>query len=185
MAVKGLREKRRRQRREAFELVKVFSVSLAVALAVTAFVRPTLVRGQSMEPTLENNDYLIVKSSSLLGTVPEYGDLIVFNSKVASKEGYTRLLKRVIGLPGDTIEIKDGTVFRNGAPLKEDYLKETGTTGNLEKFKVEENRVFVMGDNRANSLDSRNRMLGTIGFEDIIGTAEFRLFPLSKIGRLK
>lgn len=185
MAGYCFREKRRSQRREAFELVKVFSVSLAVALAVTTFVRPTLVKGQSMEPTLENNDYLIVKSESLLGKPPEYGDLIVFKSKVVSKEGHSRLLKRVIGLPGDTIEIKDGSVFRNGVLLNEEYLKEAGTPGNVEKFTVEENRVFVLGDNRANSLDSRNRNLGTVSYEDIIGTAEFRLFPLNKIGRLK
>lgn len=184
-----MEEKRRnsavkRFRKEKRELVKVFSISLAVALALTVFVRPTLVKGQSMEPTLEENDYLVVQSESLFGTAPKFGDLVVFNSKVVSKEGHSRLLKRVIGLPGDTIEIKDGTVYRNGIPLKEEYIKDGITPGDVKKFTVEPNCVFVMGDNRANSLDSRNKDLGTIDYEDIIGTAKFRLFPLNKIGRL-
>lgn len=174
----------KRLRKEKRELVKVFSVSLAVALAITTFVRPTLVKGQSMEPTLEENDYLIVGSESLLGTPPKFGDLVVFNSKVVSKEGHSKLLKRVVGLPGDTIEIKEGTVYRNGVPLKEEYIKEETTPGNVEKFTVGENSVFVMGDNRAHSLDSRNKDLGTIDYEDIIGTVKFRLFPLNKIGRV-
>lgn len=185
MAIKAYREKRKNRTGERLELVKVFSISLALALAVTTFVRPTIVKGQSMEPTLKNNDYIIVKSESLFGRPPEYGDLIVFNSKVASKEGYTTLLKRVIGLPGDTIEIRAGEVFRNGELLEEAYVKERMSSGDIEEFTVEENRVFVLGDNRKSSLDSRNRRLGTIAYEDIIGTAKIRLFPLNKIGVLK
>ncbi|MBE6020529.1 MAG: signal peptidase I [Clostridiales bacterium] len=185
MARNDKRNTVRRIRKEKIELVKAFSISLAVALAITTFVRPTLVKGQSMEPTLEENDYLIVKSESLIGTPPKFGDLVVFNSKVVSKEGHSKLLKRVVGLPGDTIEIKDGTVYRNGIALKEEYIKEGITPGAVEKFTVAENSVFVMGDNRAHSLDSRNKDLGTIDYEDIIGTVKFRLFPLNKIGTVK
>lgn len=166
-------------------MIKYFSVSLAVAMALTVFVKPTLVKGQSMEPTLENNDYLIVKSASLWGTEPAFGDLIVFHSKVVSKEGHNRLLKRVVGVPGDTIEIRDGTVYRNDRPLEEEYVKEGKTSGNVARFTVGENQVFVLGDNRANSLDSRNRNLGTIGYEDIVGTVKFRLYPFDKIGTVK
>ena len=173
------------KRSETGELIKFFSISLMVAVAMSVFVRPTLVKGQSMEPTLENNDYILVKSVSLFGKAPEYNDLIVFDSKVASKEGYKRLLKRVIGLPGDTIEIKNGEVYRNGELLREDYIKGETLSGSFEKITVGENQVFVLGDNRANSLDSRNRNLGTVSYKDIIGTAEYRLFPLGKIGRIK
>lgn len=185
MARNDVRNTVKKIRKEKRELVKVFSVSLAVALALTTFVRPTVVKGQSMEPTLEENDYLIVKSESLFGTPPKFGELIVFNSKVISKEGHRKLLKRVVGLPGDTIEVKEGKVYRNGMPLNEEYVKEDTTPGTVEKFTVEENSVFVMGDNRAHSLDSRNSALGTIAYEDIIGTVKFRLFPFNKIGKVE
>ena len=94
------------------------------------------------------------------------------------------LIKRVIGVENDVMSIYDGNVYRNGVQLEEDYTLEGYTTGELYDYVVPENEVFVMGDNRSVSLDSRSAEVGAVSEDDIIGKAFFRLYPFSEIGLL-
>lgn len=94
------------------------------------------------------------------------------------------LIKRVIGVENDVMSIYDGNVYRNGVQLEEDYTLEGYTTGELYDYVVPENEVFVMGDNRSVSLDSRSAEVGAVSEDDIIGKAFFRLYPFIEIGLL-
>ena len=94
------------------------------------------------------------------------------------------LIKRIIGLPGDKISVSDGVVYRNGEALVEDYTMEGFTTGEVAEMVVPEGEMFVMGDNRTVSLDSRSEEVGCVDMEEILGKAVFRLYPFDKIGRL-
>ncbi|HUM56098.1 MAG TPA: signal peptidase I, partial [Bacillota bacterium] len=114
----------------------------------------------------------------------EYEDIIIFKSETDKEK---LLIKRVIGLPGDVITISDGIVYRTGEILKEDYIMggESATTpGEIYNFEVPEGQVFVMGDNRQVSLDSRSDMLGTISKKSIKGKAVFRFYPFSDAGKI-
>lgn len=136
-----------------------------------------------MYPTIKPNSYLIVNKIPYLTGTPSYGDIIVFTASIYTDGGEgKKLIKRIIGLGGDTIEIKNGIVYRNGTPLEEDYINKKTTMGDMEKVTVSENCVFVMGDNRAVSLDSRDSAIGEIPMKDIIGRADLRLLPLNEIG---
>ena len=95
------------------------------------------------------------------------------------------MIKLVIGVAGDTIEIKNGKVYRNGEVLEEDYVYGGVTPGEMGPVVVSENHVFVMGDNRPVSLDSRDAAVGEVALEDIFGRADFRLFPFNQFGVIK
>ncbi|QTD43350.1 signal peptidase I [Sporosarcina sp. Te-1] len=158
--------------------------SLAIAFVIVFVVRqflfaPVFVSGQSMEPTFESNNRVVISKIHKL----DHFDLIVFHAP-GSKEDY---IKRVIGLPGDTVVMKDDQLFINGKAYDEPYIEE-----NKEKiFKdqkltedfevtVPEGQLFVLGDNRRNSTDSR--MIGCIEESAVVGKVEFRFFPFNSIG---
>lgn len=169
--------------KEILEWIKTIGLSVVLALFITTFIaRPTLVQQQSMYPTLNSNDYLMLNKISYRFHKPERGDIIVFKSSLKTKDGKAKnLIKRVIGQEGDKVVITNGMVFINGEELKEDYINGNSTPGDIEVV-VPENNVFVMGDNRPGSLDSRK--LGTIKNNKIEGKAFVRLFPFNKIGRV-
>jgi signal peptidase I len=136
-----------------------------------------------MLDTLNENDYLIVSKQAYLIKDPGYKDIVVFKSNLTTDNGKAKLLiKRIIGVPGETIEIKDGIVYINGKQLLEDYTKEAFTTGTIDPMIIPEGKLFVMGDNRGNSADSRDERIGLVDFETIYGEAIFRLYPFDKIG---
>ncbi len=145
----------------------------AVAAIIATLVLPVLqISGTSMEPTLKNGEIVVlVKTSNL-----EYGDLCAFaySNKV--------LIKRVIGLPGDTIVIeKDGTVYLNGYALEEPYITEKGF-GECDvefPYTVPENEYFLLGDQRTTSIDSRSTVIGCVPRDQVIGKLYFRIWPLS------
>ncbi|HPX70395.1 MAG TPA: signal peptidase I [Bacillota bacterium] len=169
------------------EWVKDIGFAVVFAIILLQFVQPTIVREHSMENTLHENDYLFVSKQSyrLFGGSPACGDIIVFRSSLSSGSGKGKLLiKRVIAVPGDTVSIHDGRVYRNGEELSEDYTKDGFTGGNMEEITVPEGSVFVMGDNRQNSADSRDSRIGPVDMDSIVGKAVFRLFPFSSIGGL-
>ena len=142
-------------------LIRDIAIVLVVVLAITFFIKPIIVKKTSMEPNLTENDYLFISKQAYRFGEPERGDIIVFPHYTGGeKELY---IKRVIGLPGETIETKDGEIY------------------NLE---VPEDQVFVMGDNRQVSLDSRSDMLGTISKKSIKGKAVFRFYPFSDAGKI-
>ena len=170
-------------------LSSVFSAVLCFIIVFTLFARIVMVDGDSMLDTLHNGERLIV--SDFLYT-PQYGDIVIlyadklYNS--ATEEYGKPIVKRVIGLPGDKIRIDftEGVVYRNGEALEEDY---TYTPTNLpEDFPdntdvtIDDGKVFVLGDNRNGSKDSRSSDIGQIDQRYIIGKAILRMWPFSKFG---
>ncbi len=150
--------------------------ALAVIIS-SAFLPVFRVTGSSMSPTLANDDVVLCIRTSHY----KRGDIVAFhyNNKV--------LLKRVIGLPGDIIEIsEDGTVSVNGGVLEEDYIsgKALGECDIEMPYKVPENRLFVMGDHRAVSIDSRSTAVSCVAYENVLGKVLMRVYPLKSFGRV-
>lgn len=167
----------------------IIDIAIAVALAaiILFFVQPTIVREHSMERTLSEDDYLFVSKQTykLFGQDPQLGDIVVFESDLESSNGRDKLLiKRVIGVPGDTVSIAHGHVYVNDVGLDEDYTKDGYTASDMEEVTVPEGCLFCMGDNRQNSTDSRDPRVGFVPMDRIMGKAVFRLFPFNKIGKL-
>ena len=138
-----------------------------------------------MEPTLENADYLILAKQAYLFSEPQYDDIIVFHSKLVDPTGTEKnLIKRIIGLPGDSIKVEDGNVYRNGEKLEEGFTKEGHTAGSMNEIAVPAGAVFVMGDNRNHSRDSRDDAVGFVPEEEILGKVLFRVLPAKNFGLL-
>ena len=136
-----------------------------------------------MEPTVEPRDYLLMSRQAYRFGHIDYGDIVIFRSDLKlDKEHNKLLIKRVIGLPGDTIAVHDGEVYLNGEVLQEPYIAEGGTPGFVEETTLGDGEVFVMGDHREVSVDSRS--FGPIEQERIVGQAVFRLWPLGGFGPL-
>lgn len=172
-------------KKEIFEWIKTIVVSVVIALVITTFIRPTLVKGHSMYPTLEPNNYLIINKIPYMMHEPERGDIVVFKSSLKTFDGKEKdLIKRVIAVEGDKLVVKDGKTYLNGEEVKENYIYEDYTSGEVE-LKVPEGQVFVMGDNRGNSLDSRDERVGTVNVDTIRGKVLVRLFPFNKIGTVE
>ena len=160
-------------------------VLLGTYLLITFVGQRTSVSGSSMEPTLSNNDQLILDKISYRFSEPQRFDIIVFPFQYAEKTFY---VKRIIGLPGETVQIDlQGNIYINGQILNEDYGKETINFAGLavEPITLGDDEYFVMGDNRNNSSDSRDPSVGNIRRSNIIGKAWVRIWPLNKFGVLK
>jgi len=147
-------------------------------------VEKTTVIGSSMENTLTANDQIIINKFIYRISDPKRFDVIVF--KQSGKEHSFYNIKRIIGLPGETIQIRDGAVYINGEELEEIIEVEEMINYGLaaEEIVLEENEYFVLGDNRNNSEDSRFASIGNITREEIIGKASLRLSPFNFINKL-
>ncbi|SHH26916.1 signal peptidase I [Anaerosphaera aminiphila DSM 21120] len=151
---------------------------------ITGFIlNTTVVIGESMQPTLQQNNRLISLKFPLYYSNPEQGDIIILDSPEEENKEY---IKRVVGVPGDTIEIKDGSVYVNGQIYSEDYIEENTPTliYNENSWTLGADEYFVMGDNRlpGKSLDSR--YFGPINKDTIRGIANFRYWPISEFGSI-
>ncbi len=154
------------------------AIAVAVALCIRAFVfEIILVDGVSMQPTLFTNERVAVEKVSRYFSMPTRGDIVIVN--YPNLEG--NYVKRVIGLPGDTIEVKDSTVYRNGEALSEPYINSAEPFADMSGITVPEDFFFVMGDNRAHSLDSRAPYIGPISKDALVGHAMFVIWPLDQI----
>lgn len=164
-----------------FSYVKVVVFALLISFFIKSYViSSTLVEGSSMFPTVYNKDKLIVNKVFFMKKNITRGDVIDFY--VPSADKY--YLKRVIAVEGDTVEIKDNRVYLNGKLLEENYVSTNVTEphSNVTKWEVKEGYVFVLGDNRSNSTDSRD--LGLIPRQDIVGKIILRYYPLNRFGGL-
>ena len=167
-----------------------FILYIAVVFLVTFLVihyvgQRTQVSGSSMEYTLSDGDNLIVDKISYRFSEPERFDIIVFPFQ---QEEDTYYIKRIIGLPGETVQIgEDGTILINGMELEESYgrevIQEPGAAA--EPLTLREGEYFVLGDNRNASSDSRDPSVGMIQREDIVGRAWLRIYPFDKVGFIR
>lgn len=199
--------------KEIFEWVYTIAIAVVIALLIKGFVFDVVrVDGSSMYPTLVDNDRLIVTK---LGYKPQQGDIVILNSEYKNQqEYYNRLeqesggelslfkklsakaqmpqnlktryyVKRVIALPGQTLDLRDGKVYVDGQLLDEPYYN--GATTSIDStvtypVTVDEDMVFVMGDNRTRSKDSRSSELGQVPIEALLGRSQVRIWPLNDIG---
>ena len=157
------------------ELIPYIIIVIIVVLIRTFIMTPVKVNGSSMVSTLHDGDTMILNKIGM-----RFNDLKRFQIVVINA-GDSYIIKRIIGLPNETIEYKDETLYINGKVLKDPYNKKN--TGDIESIKLGENEYFVMGDNRGVSQDSR--IIGPIDKKEILGTTKFILFPFKDFGNVK
>lgn len=161
----------------------VVFVFVAALFFVTFVAQRTEVNGSSMESTLSNGDNLIIDKISYRVIKPKRFDIIVFPHYNGEKKVF--YIKRIIGLPGEQVQISEGVIYIDNVPLEENYGLEVMADAKLASSPIilGEDEYFVLGDNRNHSSDSRE--IGAVKQESIVGRAVFRVFPLRKIGLLK
>ena len=170
-----------------WELIKIALIALIIVVPIRYFLfQPFIVSGASMTPNFQSGDYLIVDEISYRFSNPQRGDVVVFNASFIPGYSGQRFIKRVIGLPGETVDIAGGKVeiINNGKTLT---LDEKYLPSNLETYPDTEttlkaNQYFVMGDNRTQSYDSR--FWGVVAQKYIIGKAFLRIFPVTSLSDL-
>jgi signal peptidase I len=179
------------------EATKTIGLSLLLAFGIRSYVAEArYIPSGSMEPTLQINDRLIVEKVSYYFHAPNRGDIVVFNPTTALKSlGYKdAFIKRVVGVPGDRIEVRDGNVYVNDSRLSEPYVNQ-GDPTSVDTCQAEGDRAFlaqtqtippaqylVLGDNRNNSYDGR--CWGLVAKENLVGRASFRFWPINRVGTL-
>ena len=166
-----------------------FLIYVGIVVGITFFIitfvgQRTYVSGSSMENTLSHGDNLIVDKITYRFSDPKRYDIIVFPFRHEENVYY---IKRIIGLPGETIQIQDGSIHINGEILSESYGREVMKSAGLaeDPITLGEGEYFVLGDNRNDSMDSRDPGVSTIHRDEIIGRAWVRIWPLDEIGVLK
>ena len=170
--------------KELLSMLIYIGVVLGVTFLIITFVgQRTHVSGESMENTLDNGDQLIVDKITYRFQDPERFDIIVFPFHYKENTYY---IKRIIGLPGETVQIADGTIYINGEVLEESYGREVMQDPGIaaEPITLGEDEYFVLGDNRNQSSDSRDPSVGLIHRDEIIGRAWLRIWPLDSFGIL-
>lgn len=188
--------------KEILSWIKSIGIALALAVLINVFIfEMTGVDGDSMNPTLEHGDRLFaVKINQVFKNIPKHGSIVIVDgntmrdrtlidevkdsaivSTILRRKNRDLLIKRVIGVPGDVLEFRDNRLYRNGELLEEDYINEEMIMGN-GTIKVPEDHVFVMGDNRNNSKDSR--AIGPIPLKNVRAKVLIRLYPFNKIDLL-
>jgi len=152
------------------DLIETLALSVALFLGINAVTARVLVDGFSMRPTLDNGEYVLVNKMAFRSSLPEYGDIIVFHFPVDPNQDF---IKRVIGLPGDDIFVRNGKVIVNDYSLEEPYIAASPLyTGH---WTVPEGQLFVLGDNRNNSSDSHS--WGPVPMENVVGKAVLVYWP--------
>lgn len=154
------------------EIIQIVLVVVLVRVGMDAFLPRYVVDGASMQPNFHTSERLIVDRVSLLFGAPARGDVVVLDSPRADE----LLLKRVIGLPGETVTLQDGRVYIDGELLEEDYVAEFCTYSSCNGvWRLGPDQYFVLGDNRTHSLDSHS--FGPVARDAIIGVARLRYWP--------
>lgn len=169
------------------EKYRIYIYPVIAAWLVTMFFRPIISDGDAMMPGIKNGETIIVVNKTYTQNrgMPEFQQVVAFRDDFI-KEGDEgdNTIRRVIGLPGDRIEIKDGGVYRNGNLLSENYI--TGKTeGEVGPVTVGDDEVFVLSDNRENGIDSRDPRVGLLKMKGIRGYCSIAVWPLNEIGKVK
>ncbi|OZU90487.1 signal peptidase I [Virgibacillus indicus] len=170
-----------KKKNEWLEWAKAIVIAILIALFLRTFIFATsIVEGESMDPTLEDGERVIFNKIVYLLDEPDRGDIVII------KRPFKNYVKRVIALPGETIEINGSELYINGEKYQQTFLNEEAEerTGNFGPIQVPEDSYFVMGDNRAISKDSRNG-LGFIKEDEIIGKSEFVIFPFDELSKTR
>jgi len=180
---------RKKKEKKAMPIVLQLVFLVVMVVVLRNVMGTVLVKGSSMEPNFNHGDLVFInKLSTSIGS-PDYGDVVI--CKLDEGADYENIIKRVIGLPGDEINIVENEedeevydLYVNGEYIEEDFLGEPMMTdGNIEyPFEVPENSYFVMGDNRNKSLDSRKESVGAIHKDQLLGKVVLRLYPFSAFG---
>ena len=158
-------------KKSLLEYIKVIVITVIFTFIFLQFVQVSKVVGSSMEPTYHNGNIVLV--DKVFYSKPSYNDIVVVEYHAG--DGKEQIIKRVVGLPGDHLEMKDNQLYRNGQLLKEDYIYEPMVGNEDFSYDIPEGKIFVMGDNRNNSVDSR--MIGYIDFDKAaVGRRFFKVF---------
>jgi len=169
-----------------WEIFKIVIIALLIVIPIRTFLfQPFFVRGESMTPAFENGDYLIIDQLSYRLNEPERGEVVVFKYPLAPSQRY---IKRIVGLPGETIEIKDGLVTisnQKGAQVLDElgYLPSDVVTPGEIKVSLAVDEYFVLGDNRYASADSRR--WGSLPRKNIIGRVFLRAWPFTALAKIE
>jgi signal peptidase I len=169
-----------------WDISKIIIIALLIVLPIRYFVfQPFFVRGESMEPNFHNGDYLIIDELSYQFRAPQRGEVIVFKYPSDPSQRY---IKRIVGLPGETISIQDGQVFIfqdgiNQLLEETEYLSQFVQTAGDVQTALDKNEYFVLGDNRSLSADSRR--WGALPEENIIGRVFFRAWPFAVLAKIE
>lgn len=160
------------------EMLETILPAILIALLINVFIgQATRVEGQSMEPNLHSDQRLVVEKLSYRFHGPQRFDVVVLR---LPNQGEELLIKRVVGLPGETVEIRNGQVYIDGNPLSEPFLDVQTRPGRNNRIVVPPLHVFVLGDNRDHSNDSRS--FGPVPIENIVGRAWLSYWPVENIG---
>ena len=168
--------------REVLDWILYIGIVLILSWLIVTFVGVrTVVDGQSMEPTLQDGNNLIVDKLSYRFRDPKRYEIIVFPYKYEENSYY---INRIIGLPGETVQVKNGEVYIDGEILGEDYGAEAMEDAGIasEPIELGTDEYFVLGDNRNHSSDSRDPSVGVLRREDLIGRAGIRIYPFDDMG---
>lgn len=181
-----MEEKKVNYVKEIIDTVIYFAILFLVVLLIHTFIGEQIkVRGSSMESTLQQGNRLILEKVTYRMDSPKRFDIIVFHPKNASKDVY--YIKRIIGLPNETVQIIDSRIYINGEVLEESFgnnpIEQAGIAS--EPIVLLEDEYFVLGDNRNNSSDSRNPSVGVVSLDSIEGRAWIRIWPFNEIGKLR
>ncbi|MEJ8544365.1 signal peptidase I [Brevibacillus borstelensis] len=171
-----------RTKNETWEWLKALGIAVILAFLIRTFLfAPFIVDGESMERTLHNNEKLVVNKAIYYLSQPKRGDIIVFHAE--EKRDY---IKRVVAVAGDTVEVKNDQLLINGKVVDEPYLEQNRKeaagmkiplTDDFGPVQIGEGQIFVLGDNRLNSHDSR--AIGPVPLDRVVGRAEFVFWPVS------
>lgn len=167
----------RRLLRVLGELVQTLLIAGVLFVGVNLLTARIRVDGNSMEPSLHDGEFVVVNRLAYLGKEPQRGDIVVFRFPLDPNR---RFIKRVVGLPGDTVAARDGIIYVNGVPMDEPYTSARPRYSG--KWEVGEGELFVLGDNRNNSSDSQN--WGNLDQEELVGKAVLVYWPPSEVGAI-
>jgi len=170
--------------REIVEFIVALAIASAVFFVVYNYVgRTGLINGASMEPTLVNGEVVLINRLAYTFSEPKLGDIVAFPHP---RDAEKQLIKRVIGTAGDEIDYFNGIVYLNGELLPPEYRMDTGGSYSVQfPLVVPDGMIFVLGDSRWASEDSRYREVGNVDINNLTGKIPFRFWPLNRFGRLK